>query len=70
MNPEYYSEDGGVVCVERKPMTDRQLKRPEKPAACGFPADSTAVFPNFPFRSPEKSSVPTIDLFSGFPYNG
>lgn len=26
MNPEYYSEDGGVVCVERKPMTDRQLK--------------------------------------------
>ena len=26
MNPEYYSEDGGVVCVERKPMTDRQLE--------------------------------------------
>lgn len=26
MNPEYYSEDGGVVSVERKPMTDRQLE--------------------------------------------
>lgn len=26
MNPEFYSEDGGVVCVERKPMTDRQLE--------------------------------------------
>lgn len=26
VNPEYYSEDGGVVCVERKPMTDRQLE--------------------------------------------
>ena len=26
MNPEFYSEDGWVVCVERKPMTDRQLE--------------------------------------------
>ena len=26
VNPEYYSEDGGVVSVERKPMTDRQLE--------------------------------------------
>ena len=26
VNPEFYSEDGGVVSVERKPMTDRQLE--------------------------------------------
>lgn len=26
VNPEFYSEDGGVVSVERKPMTNRQLE--------------------------------------------
>ena len=26
MNPEFYSEEGRIVSVERKPMTDRQLE--------------------------------------------
>lgn len=59
VNPEFYSEDGGVVSVERKPMTDRQLE-------LAADAIDFAIQPKIPTRADAEAQAPAGATQNGY----